>query len=292
MRNILIKVLKAIATLEDWSGRWVHYSEVPYLKVNPDQFHGDPAGIYLFPEEFKTKGRWENFPYKFVVELPKDANVLDLARVSRDEMIELVEHCFGYIGRTLDAEERDHLEKAQDYQDYGWGIIRNSKFMTRQAKWNKALRDLGYDAVFDDTGAVHSSEVQLIVLHPRKLKIVDMVRKSGSGFKELTDTTNHLVGLLTKYGEITVKEPKKRKGNWTRDLVLSSEVTVENDDKYATYKLTVQMDKKVPMGIQVSLAYSEPRLGYGSGGDYSFNKKEYNFDRLLTDADKIFKTKG
>lgn len=289
MRNILLKALKSLASLEDWSGRWVHYSKTPYLKIHPQPFHRDPSGIYFFPEEFVPEGHlWKTYPYKFVVELPKDAKVLDLAKTTREEMIDIVKHCFGYIGRDIDPEEIDKLEKHKDYQDYGWEIMANSDFMYGKAKWNKAFRDLGYDAIFDDLRAIHSSEIQLIVLHPNKLKIIDMVRKSGSGFNELKKVTDDLAEKFEEYGEVTVKEPKKRSDGWgSRKLELNSKIHIENGKRSADIKIT-------PRGgltaIDIHLSYSRPKLGHGIGFQYVFKKKDYDrIDGFLKALDKIFK---
>ena len=288
MRNVLLKALKSIASIEDWSGRWVHYSKTPYLKINPKPFHRDPTGIYLFPEEFVPEGHlWETFPYKFVVELPKDAKVLDLAKVSREEMTDIVKHCFGYIGRDITQEELDKLEKHKDYQDYGWEIMTNSDFMYAKSKWNKAFRDLGYDAIFDDLRAIHTSEIQLLILHPNKLKIVDMVRKSGSGFNELKKVTDDLAERFKEYGEVTVEEPKKRpEGSWTRNKVLNSTITIENGERSADIKIQPNDDLTA---INIHLSRSRPRLGHGIGFDYVFKKKDYDrMDGFSKALDKIF----
>jgi len=284
MKRALIRALKTVASYRDWSGRWVHYTKTPYLKIHPEQFHQDPAGIYLFPEEFETIGAWDSYPYKFTVEVPADLKVLDLADMAREDVIALVKHCFGYINRDLTIEEEDQLEKAKNYQDRAWDMLRNSDFMYNKAKWNKALRDLGYDAVFDDTGSVHSAEVQLIVLHPRKLKVVGLEERSGTGFKEIEKVMKDLESEFAEYGTISSQAPRKKK-EWGEEILFGT-MRIENGDRYASLKIYPNKERT---NIGVSLQYSKPRLGYGAGFEYNIAKNKYDrLDTFQKDLDKIF----
>jgi len=289
MRNVLLKALKSIASIDDWSGRWVHYSKTPHLTINPKQFHQDPAGYYFFPEEFETETTmWKNMSYKFIVELPSDVKVLDLDTVTRDEMIHVVKHCLAYVGADLspDREERLNTAPNHQYQDIGWEMIRMSKMMSHPAKWNKALRELGYDAVFDDTKSIHSSEVQLLILHPRKLKIVDMVRLGGTQFKDLEKVTNEVAEMFKHYGEVEIEEPKARKSMWSRDKELSSIVRITKDKREVSLELTVNKDRNE---ISIHLSYARPSLSYGTGFRYDYRKNEYkDLDRFKEVMDKIF----
>lgn len=76
--------------LAKWdTGVWVHYSKHPEVKINPQQLHPDPAGIYLFPESFKPEGSWFKMPYKFQVHsLAK--NVLDLSNLTKESAIQIL----------------------------------------------------------------------------------------------------------------------------------------------------------------------------------------------------------
>jgi hypothetical protein len=70
---------KSKSSLDQWSGRWVHYSDVNKLGINPKQFHQDVMGIYFFPEEFKTSGTiWQKMKYKFTVDIKPEAKIFYL----------------------------------------------------------------------------------------------------------------------------------------------------------------------------------------------------------------------
>ncbi len=280
--------VKIVAGIKDWQGRWVHYSKTAFMKINPKQFHGDPMGIYFFPEKFKTEtSMWRNFDYKFVAELSSDAKILDLDKTSREQMLKVVKHCFGYIDREITEKDIDQINTRKDYQDYAWEIMRNSKFMSQQAKWTKALTDLGYDGVFDDTKSIHSAEVQLIVFNQKKIKVIDMVRKSGTHFKDLEKVTQEVAEMFKEYGELEVKKPKNNKDMWSDKKELSSQIRIVNGKRDVNLNLRVDEEREV---IRISLSYANPSLSYGTGFSYKYETKEYeDLEYFKKAMDKIFK---
>jgi len=74
-------------SLSDWPNEWVHYSDIPYLSINPQQTHSDPAALYFFPINFKPVSAYTSKPYKFTAKLKENAKVLDLSTVSREEAV-------------------------------------------------------------------------------------------------------------------------------------------------------------------------------------------------------------
>lgn len=71
-------------SLSDWSGDWVHYTNIPYLSFNPKASHSDPTGIYFFPKEFKPSSSYTSKKYKFSAKLKPDAKVLDFSKITRE----------------------------------------------------------------------------------------------------------------------------------------------------------------------------------------------------------------
>lgn len=245
---------------KDWNtDRWVHYSKKPYIKINPKQFHQDPAGIYLFPEKFDTEGNWEHFPYKFIVQVPSTLSILDMAQISVEEAKELLSHL-----PSKWKERESELE--QDARSF-WGILRDFYGKQKAGEWNKLLRDHGYDAVFDDTGQIHSAEVQFIVLNPTQVKVIEMIdqrQAKGSGFEELGKVMGWFEKLLSKYGEVTVTAPKKTSGAWDRTKLPRGSIKVQSGDAYATWDFVVSFvpgEKNALEGINARLGYSNRDIG-------------------------------
>jgi hypothetical protein len=280
------KRLGLSASYSDWSGEpWVHYSKLPKLGINPKQFHFDPAGIYLFPASFDTAGDWSSYQYKFIVELKPGLRVLDLSQIPDDKARAFAEECLAHAGI-----EPSPKTASIGNVDRAWEYLQTA-FARRPALWNKALRAMGYDAVFDDTGAIHSAETQLLVLDPRKIRVVRREERTGSGFKEATEVMRQLVDLLKKYGSVTTTPFKRDRVGWGREMGLVGRAEVKNQDRYADFKVTIANRDGRPAAVHVSLSYSQPSLNYGVGAEFDLAKKRWgnnDLKRLERDLDHLF----
>jgi hypothetical protein len=267
--------------LDNWSGKWIHYSNVPTIKINPNPYHQDPLGIYLFPEEFSTIGHWSNYKYKFTVTL-KPLNVLDMASMTDDILNSLVdkagvsEKYKGYI-----EQYPGNLHKRVDQ---AWEIMsRHYAYENgdgkRLAGFNKLFRSCGYDAIFDDIKAVHNAEVQMILLDPRKIESVSLTQKSGSGFNETVKVMNDVENLCRRFDcEIERENPKKIKDRWTDKSSIQGTITMRKDKDYIVFAFGPEGGEKsgVPEIIYANVRYSNPSLGYGCGVRYLIDKKQYD----------------
>jgi hypothetical protein len=256
----------------EWdTGVWVHYSQEPFVKIRPKQLHQDPAGIYLFPERFEPEGGWWKFPYKFLVRVEglRRESVLDLARLTEGESVALYNDLVPEGERELKPGDF----RTTRHADRMWEGLQRYFFLGKgrpgAGSFNKALRDLGYDAVFDDTGSIHTVEVQLLVLDPTKVKVVEMIDQSATGFAEVKAVARHLAEFLGGYGKVTVKEPRKGGVGWGEKGVVASVHVERRDDPevYAQWKLAPHFfsgDAR-PQEINVRLEYSRPSLTDSSG---------------------------
>lgn len=255
--------------LSQWdSDTWLHYSEFPSLQINPKGSHLDPAGIYLFPENFKTAGMWAAYPYKFVVRLKQGLKILDLAHLSVDAAIEILKAMLpadwheGAIAR---------IKEASKPIDQWWEELKNYFILSSEGRkagaWNKAFRDLGYDALFDDTESIHAWEVQLLILDPRNIKVVERIDQKSSGFEETKSILGRIADLAGLIGKVTVKEPKRER-LWG-DTHLEGSVRLERGDRYAEWTVSPRFDarfKGKPTEISVSLRSSPDIQSHMSRG--------------------------
>ena len=234
MHNKLISALyKALASYEDWSSdKWVHYSNINKLGINPKQFHQDPAGIYLFPIEFKVRGAiWKDKKYKIVVSIMDDTNILDISKTTSEERKSILD--------KLNIPYSD--EKNYSTPDTWWETLKYYYILGNKklsAKWNKDFRSLGYDAIFDDTESIHVWETQLLVLNPKKLKIEDVETQNikRGQFSRLQELQNLLIELLKPYGE--VKGEVKTHKDWIgKGKRLKARVSLKFDTKYIDWDI-------------------------------------------------------
>jgi len=251
--RVIQLVKKKIARMEDWSGDWVHYSNAEIVNMNPKQFHQDPLGVYLFPKEFKTEGTtWKEKKYKYLVKF-KGGKVLDFSDIDIKKAKEITSKVISEEKkRDVFLEEIDNSKNPR-YRFYE--LVRQN-FMGIPAKFNKALRDMGYDAVFDDTKTIHSSEVQLIVLNPSKIKVTSVeIQKNGSGYKEVEAISKKLENFLKDYGDVSLGKLKKNK---EKDVFVRLEVSKGNIE--VTWSVTTWFFRKVLQGVSVHLDYDSNGL--------------------------------
>ena len=270
------------ASFESWNQHgWVHYSKIPQLTINPKQFHMDPAGIYLFPSKFKMAPFWKQHPYRFDVVIPPDLNVLDISKLNRTLALELLDK----IG--MDNEYYLKLVQTGDrYQDNFWESLQQ-KFTSKPGAFNKALRMLGFDAVFDDTKSIHSSEVQLILLNPSRIESATLVPAKGTGFKELEEIAKDLKDLLSEYGRVNVGRRKKKYEGWVGGNVITIPVYVDlGQDRYANWSVYTRpgSQSSLPSGYNVSLLYARPKpQQYGVGIQFDYDDyKPYELRDMIT----------
>lgn len=277
-------------SLSDWSGEWVHYTDTPYLSFRPNAFHSDPTGLYFFPKEFKPVSSYTSKKYKFSAKIKPDARVLDLSKVTREEMTRLADLA--------------GVEKFIEIDDL-YGSLRRVFKMTdgpekKAGSFNRFFFNAGYDAIFDDIAVIYGkSETQLIVLNPRCLMDVEMHINKYPIFKELNLANEEIIDRLTPYSDKveTLKIRKEREG-WFRDdrgelipdYATKKYTTFKKGENRVTILAYSNSGSRRSNEISFSISFSSPRLGYGSGASYDYAKKEWTFnsiERIVADAIKV-----
>lgn len=244
------------SSFEDFrNGKWVHYSKLPQLTINANQFHQDPAGYYLFPESFETMGDWHRFPYRLTVRVKPEMKVLDIGKLSFQDIQDLIEK-LGFNDllndEYLNANRSDH-----DNRNRFWDIIR-MRFMGEPGRFNKTFRRLGYDAIFDDDKVIHNAETQLLVLNPRMATVETIDEQKATGYDEIVRVLDLLSKKFGSVGRVQVKKPTQRK-EWG-DKLLTGELEITDGDKWVSFKVTPWfVDKKdtVPESISVRITDSK-----------------------------------
>jgi hypothetical protein len=277
-------------SLSDWSGEWVHYTNIPYLSFNPKAFHADPTGIYFFPKEFKPNSSYSSRKYKFSAKLKPDAKVLDFSKITREEMTRLADLA--------------GVEKFIEIEDL-YPSLRNVFKMTegpekKAGSFNRFFVNAGYDAIFDDINIVYGrSEKQLIVLNQKCLSDVEMHINKYSIYNEMTLSSEEIIKRLTPYCDsIENTKIKKRREGWIRndqgelipDYMLEKYMTFKKGKNYLSILAYSNSGSKKTNEIDFSIVSTSLRLKYNSGASYDYAKKEWNFnsiEKIVKDAISI-----
>jgi 8-oxo-dGTP pyrophosphatase MutT (NUDIX family) len=279
-----------VEDMQEWNtGEWVHYSQFPEMKINPRQGHQDPSGIYIFPVSFKPEGAWHKYKYKFKVKADV-SSTLDMAHLTKEEAISLYKSMVPEKFHEVGVKE---IEKASNPVDSMWEMMKNYFVLSQEAPgrgaWNKAFRDQGFDSIFDDTGSIFTNEVQLLVLDPRKVKVIERLEQAETGFEEVKEITDKLAEILKPYGEVTVTQPKKQKPRWGGSSEIESRVEVKSGEKYLWWSVSTHRFQKsdaVPQDISVRLtggAY-ELRMNRSIGASFDWKKKPWDYSELESEV--------
>lgn len=274
-------------SLSDWSGDWVHYTNIPYLSFNPKAFHSDPTGIYFFPKEFKPSSSWSSRKYKFSAKLKPDARVLDFSKITREEMTRLAD--------LAGVEKFVEIDDLYDSLKYVFSMTEGPN--KKAGSFNRFFFNAGYDAIFDDIGVVYGKyEKQLIVLNPKCLSDVEMHMNKYPIYDEMNFSCQEIIERLTPYSDSveTTKIKKEKdgliinydKGEIIPNYVLKKYITFKKDEKSVTILAYSNGSSEKTNEISFTLS-SSPRLGYGSGASYDYSAKEWNFnsiEKIVKDA--------
>jgi hypothetical protein len=276
-------------SLSDWPNEWVHYSDIPYLSINPQQTHSDPAALYFFPINFKPVSAYTSKPYKFTAKLKENAKVLDLSTVSREEAVRLMD--LAGVEKIAEIEDLYPLLKREFYND-GSGRKRVGAF-------NKFFRDAGYDAIFDDIDVIYGrTEKQLVILNQNALEDVQFFYNKYPIYNSMKKSISELVEKISEFSDsYSISDIKSKTDGWRRiddklvpNKILSSEISFKKGKNYFHIKAYSDSESKRNNEISFSLMYSSPSLGYGSGASYNYAKNEWernSIHRIVDDAKKV-----
>lgn len=171
----------------------ISMTKIPKLGLNPKSKFDTPVGIYFYPARYYLERVANNkqlpfqhdAPYIQVFTYPKDAKVLDLGSFTEDQY----DRTLDYLIEKLDYYDADVYEFADTGRDgealvdspggWLWYVLWNLAEKD-PIKWNKLLRDLGYDVVLDNgTGTIHKNEpTQGIVVNPRVVQHLEQFQQS------------------------------------------------------------------------------------------------------------------
>jgi hypothetical protein len=185
-----------IQALAKSKGRWIHFSRVPKIGVNPQTVWKTtgPFGVYLYPVEFllnpsaRTLDGQQfgtDLPYYFLCDLNL-AGALHLPKMSAAEALSIAERN-GFTDPLKAA-----FDKGEDFMGRPWSCPGAAFWDTikrldadKTISWNRALK--GVTVVTDDEGIIYNYEPQqAVVLNPRALTNITMHKNIDAGFRNTT----------------------------------------------------------------------------------------------------------
>ena len=265
-------ILSELFETADWAARlWLHYSDHPMVTLNSRGFHQDPMGIYLFPIEHPPDYPvWHEKKYRFTCRLTPNAQVLDYASITDEQLNTL-------LGLTdskaqFEASIANYPPKTRkDTLHVAWEQMRMHYMRRVPAAWTKVFLKLGWDAIYDESGAIHSAEPQqLLVLNPRVLKVVEQQTQKQPIFAAMQKVAKDVAEIAGRFGPVTVEGPRRIPGRLGNKSELGATVSVNRSDRnYIRFRIWYQDDPGFRTKINATVQYANPSLNSGYGATYN-----------------------
>lgn len=187
--------------LEKNKGRWIHFSSIPKLGVNPSKRHADPHGIYFYPVDwFLTKPEririgqqyGTDWPYYFLSDIDMSGPGLVLSKVTWKD-VEALAQRNGWMNWLEDyyrnkdtAWKFPHYVRKDHPGSFLWHFI-DALQKSGTIRWNQAFAGLTY-IYDDDQSIIHNMEPhQIIVLDPRIIRNTSMGDNKNVGWQRAHD---------------------------------------------------------------------------------------------------------
>lgn len=162
-------------------GRYVHFTDVEKIGVNPNKRHLDPHGIYCYSIDYifeegesnRYMRRGETFAFQrdffYVVEPSSAATVIDLSAITPVE-VEAIAGRNNWLGVwQRNIRDKSWIETAGDLM---WDTVRKlNNHSPWFLSWGQSLK--GVDVILDPLGIIHPAEPGAAVfLNPKSYRVV------------------------------------------------------------------------------------------------------------------------
>lgn len=174
-------VYSAGAEIATYRNKWVHFSQVPKLQVNPFKNHKDPFGIYFYPTNYINKDDLPvaqfaaNYQYYYICEPSKTARILDLSKTDRDSVYDIALRN-GWGTEFIEVEQRPryylsimpkklHTKPGAIFYGAADALV-NGGINGRKMSWVDLFR--GLDGLKDSMGIINDGEPKQMVIFSKK----------------------------------------------------------------------------------------------------------------------------
>lgn len=211
--------------LEQNKGRWIHFTNIPKLGVNPRSVWAEngPYGVYFYPVDFLLKRPdrardgnqyGTNLPYYFIADLDLSSGI-NLQKITMDEVRALAER----NGWAQWFRPEDMIGGQPGA--YMWRVLRNLH-EANTISWNAALKGVNFVIDEDKVMYGHLEPEQIVVMNPRIIKNVTMGRNDNVGHKAVSGDERTFQAWLPAYKKVIDRLKAKYGGvlRWQEDKEL------------------------------------------------------------------------
>lgn len=175
--------LRAIFEPHAGKNRYVHFTDVAKIGINPNKRHDDPHGVYCYAvDHILDQGEADRYlrhgetfavqrDFYYIIEPAVTHGILDLSSISEDAVTELAQRN-DWLPLWKQALRKAGASWIETAGDLMWNTLkRNTHGRPWGLKWSDTLRDI--NIILDPYGVIHPAEPGAAVfLNPRSYRVV------------------------------------------------------------------------------------------------------------------------
>lgn len=201
-----VQQLKMMTKTASGNNKFISFTKIPKLGLNPNNEHSTPIGIYVYPlnyvvdsiaggDDFSEIPYASDRPYIYLIELSDSAKVLNITGKTNvsDDTTKLHDYLIqnGYQN-LIDAL---NFNKVTSAQTLWFCVIKLSKLLAKIRSGSDTtiasilfFKVLGYDAVLDDgSSTIHTNEpTQAVIFNPKAIKKYTLIDNNLADHKKNT----------------------------------------------------------------------------------------------------------
>jgi hypothetical protein len=214
--------------LAKYSGKFIHFSQINKLGINPRKNHSDPHGIYFYPIDWLRTTNYDrvqhgnqyglDWPFYFVADVVWSQPGIVLSKLTEHDL-EVIANQNGWIGFLADYKEHGsvapklavptvRINLPSYATDAPGSILWHLCDVLQQhgtMKWSQLLKGIAY--IYDDGNAIiHSNEpAQLLVLQPNAIRVIDSGKNVNVSYRNTEDWAHWSHAIKTLFETVSKK---------------------------------------------------------------------------------------
>lgn len=201
-----VQQLKMMTKTASGNNKFISFTKIPKLGLNPVNEHSTPIGIYVYPLDYVVRviGGGDDFsdipyasdrPYIYLIELTESAKLLNIT--SKTNVSNDVTKLHEYLVQNGHTDLIDSLNfnKVQTPQLLWYCVIKLSKYLAEIKSGTSTtiasvlfFKVLGYDGVIDEgSSTIHVNEpTQAVIFNPKAIKKYNLIDNNLADHKKNT----------------------------------------------------------------------------------------------------------
>lgn len=280
--SLIDKYPNLFNSIKKYHDKWVHFSHINKLGINPRIGHGDPPGIYFYPcDFFLDNGHTEDqyatsFKYYYICDIDLNSNGVNLKTLTETQALRIAEqnNWKDELSQPLLYNDYNHIKRLTGKSNYKIGEIfyYTAKYLNDHKSKSFLSLFKGIDYIYDPGLEIIEplEPEQIIVLNPSIITKIDFGINKNISFNIRMDI---LKKLQSEYNNSNIK---------IKNDVIILEIPIQ--EHFIIVSITRELDirsehdSKSAM-LRITNTYNDTKIIKPLG--YKTTEEEYNTTRNI-----------